>query len=106
MPQSSSGILQVVSGDGEFNDDGVISFMRENDVQDAGVDYQVIAITGPQSSGKSTLMNALVRPHAASYCLCECYVTASKKPVSLLADINICLQHVDAGDCCLLTFRS
>lgn len=71
MLQSSAGILQVVSGDGDFNDDGVISFMRENDVQDAGVDYQVIAITGPQSSGKSTLMNALVRPHAASDCFHE-----------------------------------
>ena len=63
MPQSSAGILQVVSGDGEFKEDSVISFMRDNDVQDAGVDYQVVAITGPQSSGKSTLMNALVCPH-------------------------------------------
>ena len=62
MPQSDAGILQVVSGDGEFDEDGVISFMREKDVHDSGVDYQVIAITGPQSSGKSTLMNAVVRP--------------------------------------------
>ena len=61
MAQPKSGILQVVSGDAEFNDDGVVSFMREHDVQDAGVEYQVVAITGPQSSGKSTLMNAVVR---------------------------------------------
>lgn len=61
MNSRSSGILQVVSGEGDFNGDLVNSFMRENDVQEAGVDYQVVAITGPQSSGKSTLMNALVR---------------------------------------------
>ena len=87
MPQSSSGILQVVSGDGDFNDDGVTSFMRENDVQDAGVDYQVIAITGPQSSGKSTLMNALVRPHAGRGCIFG-YQAACKHKA---CDFNCCV---------------
>lgn len=53
-------ILQVVNGDGEFNEDGVQSFIKMHSVSDAGVGYQVIAITGPQSSGKSTLMNAVV----------------------------------------------
>lgn len=61
MAQSGSGILQVVSGEGDFNGELVNSFMREHDVHEAGVGYQVVAITGPQSSGKSTLMNALVR---------------------------------------------
>ena len=106
MPQSSAGILQVVSGDGDFNDDGVISFMRENDVQDAGVDYQVIAITGPQSSGKSTLMNALVHPHAASDCFSERYAAATERPVSsTLKSTFLAAQRlqVEAGDCCLVT---
>lgn len=54
-------VLQVVTGDGEFNETGVRSFVSEAHIDTAGTDYQTIAITGPQSSGKSTLMNALVR---------------------------------------------
>ena len=53
-------VLQVVTGDGEFNAQGVRQFVSAARVDTAGVDYQTIAITGPQSSGKSTLMNALV----------------------------------------------
>jgi ABC-type phosphate/phosphonate transport system ATPase subunit len=56
-----SGILQVVNGTGEFNEDGLNAFIRRHGIQDIGVGYQIVAITGPQSSGKSTLMNALVR---------------------------------------------
>lgn len=54
-------VIQVVSGDGEFNENGVRQFVSAAHIDTAGVDYQTIAITGPQSSGKSTLMNALVR---------------------------------------------
>lgn len=57
---SSTGILQVVNGDGEFNEQGVNEFVERHNIRDVGVGYQVVAITGPQSSGKSTLMNALV----------------------------------------------
>jgi tRNA U34 5-carboxymethylaminomethyl modifying GTPase MnmE/TrmE len=53
-------VLQVVSGDGEFNEADVRHFVSAAHIDTAGVDYQTIAITGPQSSGKSTLMNALV----------------------------------------------
>ena len=56
-----SKLTQVVSGNGDFKEDEVENFIRENGVETAGLDYQVIAITGPQSSGKSTLMNVLVR---------------------------------------------
>ncbi|DBA68461.1 hypothetical protein WJX79_008695 [Trebouxia sp. C0005] len=52
-------VLQVVSGDGEFNEADVRQFVSAAHIDTAGVDYQTIAITGPQSSGKSTLMNAL-----------------------------------------------
>ena len=54
-------ILQVVNGDGEYNASGVTSFVLETGVESAGVDYTVVAIMGPQSSGKSTLLNNLVR---------------------------------------------
>ena len=54
-------ILQVVNGDGEFNADGVTDFIHTSGVETAGVDYTVVAIMGPQSSGKSTLLNNLVR---------------------------------------------
>lgn len=57
---AQSHILQVVNGDGDFNEAGVQDFIRQHSVSDAGVGYQVVAITGPQSSGKSTLMNAVV----------------------------------------------
>ena len=57
---AKSHILQVVNGDGEFDENGVEEFIRRHSISDAGVGYQVVAITGPQSSGKSTLMNSVV----------------------------------------------
>lgn len=54
-------VLQVVSGDGEFNTEGVEEFVRSNGIDTSGVGYNIVAITGPQSSGKSTLLNHLVR---------------------------------------------
>ncbi|GAB4820674.1 hypothetical protein N2152v2_007720 [Parachlorella kessleri] len=50
-------VLQVVTGDGQFNTDGVEEFVRANRVDTSGVRYNIVAITGPQSSGKSTLLN-------------------------------------------------
>lgn len=58
-------VLQVVSGDGQFDTEGVEAFVRANKIDTAGVDYDIVAITGPQSSGKSTLLNHLVRQQAA-----------------------------------------
>lgn len=55
---SPSEVVQVVSADGEF-DDRLESFVQSSSVANSGTNYQIIAITGPQSSGKSTLMNAL-----------------------------------------------
>ena len=65
---SSHNTLQVVTGEGMFNAENVKAFMRDHHLEAAGVDYSVVAITGPQSSGKSTLMNTLVRLSAAQYC--------------------------------------
>ena len=61
---SAHNTLQVVTGDGVFNSENVKAFMRDHHLEAAGVDYSVVAITGPQSSGKSTLMNTLVRLHS------------------------------------------
>lgn len=57
-------VLQVVDDDGTYQQDAVEAFVREQDLDSAGVDYQIVAIMGPQSSGKSTLMNAVVSPHS------------------------------------------
>jgi len=54
-------ICHVLEGDGTFNEDDLQSFIKDSGVVDARTDYQVVAIMGPQSSGKSTLMNHLVR---------------------------------------------
>ena len=54
-------LLQVVTTDGDFNEAEVQNFLRSCGVMQAGRNYQIVAITGPQSSGKSTLMNKLVR---------------------------------------------
>ena len=58
---SEKGILHVVTGTGEFNATGVEQFVKSAGVESAGLGYTVVAIMGPQSSGKSTLLNHLVR---------------------------------------------
>lgn len=58
---NSNGVLQVVSGEGGFNTEGLQAFVRDSGVEGSGVGYTIVAITGPQSSGKSTLLNHLVR---------------------------------------------
>ena len=51
---------QVVSGSGSFNTAEVTDFATTSQLASAGVRYQIVAITGPQSSGKSTLLNHVV----------------------------------------------
>lgn len=56
---------QVIDGDGSFHEDELAAFIRSSGLASKGVDYQVVAIMGPQSSGKSTLMNNVVSTAAA-----------------------------------------
>ncbi|KAL1551659.1 protein ROOT HAIR DEFECTIVE 3 1-like [Salvia divinorum] len=49
----------LIDGDGNFNVEGVDHFMKEVKLSECGLSYAVVAIMGPQSSGKSTLMNHL-----------------------------------------------
>lgn len=51
--------MQLIDGNGEFNVDGLENFVRTTKLNDCGLSYAVFAIMGPQSSGKSTLMNHL-----------------------------------------------
>ncbi|CAN4086940.1 unnamed protein product [Withania somnifera] len=49
----------LIDGDGVFNVAGVEKFMREVKLAECGLSYAVVSIMGPQSSGKSTLLNHL-----------------------------------------------
>ncbi|KAK7389625.1 hypothetical protein VNO78_24819 [Psophocarpus tetragonolobus] len=50
---------QLIDGDGTFNISGVEKFMKEVKLAECGLSYAVVSIMGPQSSGKSTLLNNL-----------------------------------------------
>ncbi|XP_022891341.1 protein ROOT HAIR DEFECTIVE 3-like [Olea europaea var. sylvestris] len=49
----------LIDGDGNFNVDGMDSFSKEVKLAECGLSYAVVSIMGPQSSGKSTLLNHL-----------------------------------------------
>ncbi|XP_047266124.1 protein ROOT HAIR DEFECTIVE 3 isoform X1 [Capsicum annuum] len=49
----------LIDGDGVFNVAGIENFMREVKLAECGLSYAVVSIMGPQSSGKSTLLNHL-----------------------------------------------
>ncbi|KAJ1279210.1 hypothetical protein BS78_04G138000 [Paspalum vaginatum] len=50
---------QLIDGDGVFNVSGLDKFMKEVKLGECGLSYAVVSIMGPQSSGKSTLLNHL-----------------------------------------------
>ncbi|KAL3616756.1 hypothetical protein CASFOL_039150 [Castilleja foliolosa] len=50
---------QLIAGDGEFNSAGLRDFINSVKLYDCGLSYAIVAIMGPQSSGKSTLLNHL-----------------------------------------------
>ncbi|KAI4354134.1 hypothetical protein L6164_003028 [Bauhinia variegata] len=51
--------FQLIAGNGSFNIEGLKDFARKVNLQQCGSIYAVVAIMGPQSSGKSTLLNHL-----------------------------------------------
>lgn len=51
--------MQVVNKNGEYAAEDVESFVRSTGLDRANVDYTIVAIMGPQSSGKSTLLNVV-----------------------------------------------
>ncbi|XP_072995520.1 protein ROOT HAIR DEFECTIVE 3-like [Typha latifolia] len=50
---------QLIDGDGVFNVAGIEDFMKAVKLAECGLSYAVVSIMGPQSSGKSTLLNHL-----------------------------------------------
>ncbi|XP_041028943.1 protein ROOT HAIR DEFECTIVE 3 homolog 2-like isoform X2 [Juglans microcarpa x Juglans regia] len=50
---------QLIDAKGQFNAEGLQNFMNKVKLTDCGLSYAVVSIMGPQSSGKSTLMNHL-----------------------------------------------
>ncbi|XP_042480872.1 protein ROOT HAIR DEFECTIVE 3-like [Macadamia integrifolia] len=51
----------LIEGDGTFNVTGLDNFTKEVNLGACGLSYAVVSIMGPQSSGKSTLLNHLFR---------------------------------------------
>ncbi|KAL3701860.1 hypothetical protein R1sor_019882 [Riccia sorocarpa] len=51
--------LQLIDGKGNFDETGLDSFVKAIRLAECGLSYAVVAIMGPQSSGKSTLLNHL-----------------------------------------------
>ncbi|KAK1434207.1 hypothetical protein QVD17_11126 [Tagetes erecta] len=49
----------LIDGDGTFNAVGLDNFVKQVKLRECGRSYAVVAIMGPQSSGKSTLLNHL-----------------------------------------------
>ena len=54
---SSATQLQLLTGDGELEEGALASFLAHNGAEQWNRHYRVVAVMGPQSSGKSTLMN-------------------------------------------------
>lgn len=55
----SSDILQIISDDYEFGSDVKDGLKNWPDFYNSGFDYNILSILGPQSGGKSTLLNLL-----------------------------------------------
>ncbi|KAK9734516.1 hypothetical protein RND81_04G144800 [Saponaria officinalis] len=51
--------IQLIDGDGNFNVTGIDKFLKGVKLAECGLSYAIVSIMGPQSSGKSTLLNHL-----------------------------------------------
>lgn len=59
MSEEACCSIQLVDGEGVFNEADLKSFMKDVGLSECGLSYAVVSIMGPQSSGKSTLLNHL-----------------------------------------------
>ncbi|CAM0949041.1 unnamed protein product [Alopecurus aequalis] len=58
---TAAAAAQLIDGEGGFAADSAERFMAAAGVAECGLSYAVVSIMGPQSSGKSTLLNQLFR---------------------------------------------
>ncbi|KAF9685133.1 hypothetical protein SADUNF_Sadunf03G0022700 [Salix dunnii] len=59
MEKSDGCSAHLIDGDGTFNDTGLEQLIKEVKLGECGLSYAIVSIMGPQSSGKSTLLNHL-----------------------------------------------
>ncbi len=90
--------LQVVDAEGDFNTDGVQAFARSSGLEYAAQGYQVVAIMGPQSSGKSTLMNAVVSIHTVSWFCAAAPLTGLTMHHLTWTVVHGAVRHLVHGD--------
>ncbi|GAX72911.1 hypothetical protein CEUSTIGMA_g366.t1 [Chlamydomonas eustigma] len=57
MSSLEAPVVQVIDGAGNFNAQDLRQFATDNGLAGQKQNYQIVAIMGPQSSGKSTLLN-------------------------------------------------
>ncbi|RKP08345.1 RHD3/Sey1 [Thamnocephalis sphaerospora] len=63
MIETPAASLQLIDGDQQFANDLERYMRQEWNLWDCGYDYNVVAVLGSQSTGKSTLLNALFNTH-------------------------------------------
>ncbi|KAI5079493.1 hypothetical protein GOP47_0004972 [Adiantum capillus-veneris] len=59
MNREAPPTVQLVDEQGAFNEAGLDTFVKTVKLRECGLSYAVVSIMGPQSSGKSTLLNHL-----------------------------------------------
>ena len=59
--QKTKKMMQLIDADGRLEEDAYESFLHESGAIDWNRNYGVISIMGPQSSGKSTLLNQVFK---------------------------------------------
>lgn len=59
MAQEGAPAIQLIDEKGAFNEAALVDFCKAVKLAECGLSYAVVAIMGPQSSGKSTLLNHL-----------------------------------------------
>ena len=81
-PPNGTSKIQVVDGGGQFNEPELQKFVADSKLAESKTDYQIVAIMGPQSSGKSTLMNHVVR--SCAYRFSKCQLCCGPPPHAML----------------------
>ncbi|KAJ6942288.1 protein ROOT HAIR DEFECTIVE 3-like isoform X2 [Populus alba x Populus x berolinensis] len=74
----------LIDGDGAFNDTGLEQLIKEVRLGECGLSYAIVSIMGPQSSGKSTLLNHLSQTTKGIW-MARC---AGIEPCTLVMDLE------------------